>query len=61
MLSGEQLPISTLNLSALGRNDLVAQKYMRAYQSANLGMEEHEKSKMYDRVPNANVQERKKV
>jgi hypothetical protein len=47
--------LSQLNLSALGRNDLVAQKYMRGYRSANLEMEEHEKSKLYDRVLNANV------
>jgi len=54
LLSGQQLPISTLVLSALGKNDLVTKIYARI-SIPYLEMEEHEKSKLYDRVPNANV------
>jgi len=57
----QQLLIWTLNLSALGEIDLIVLKYTCAYQSPNMEVEDVGKIKSKDRVPNANIEERKKV
>jgi hypothetical protein len=41
----QQFPISTLNLYALGKIDLIKQIYTRSYPSANLKVEERGEEK----------------
>jgi hypothetical protein len=55
----QQLPISTLNLSTLGKIDPIVRKYRRAYRWANLEVEGCGKNKELDRILNANVEEKK--
>jgi len=55
------LPNPHPNLLALGKTHPHTRKVMRAYRHANLEVEGRGEENKYDRVPDANVQERNKV